>query len=420
MSKTVWIVNRYAMPPEYEPRIRCLRFAHYLQKKGFNVLLFGASVMHNMDIDLIDDDSLYVEKKYDDLNFVHIKIAKYSKTSKFKRQFGDFQFMYRVTRLLKSNVFAKPDCIIDVSRPYLPNQIQRYANKNGIPFVREFYDVWPDNFIDYGIFSKDSIIMKLLYKISHNNIKKSDACVYSWPGYDKYIKEKKWDIDSGGDIDLGKIFYINNGVDLQCFEQWKDEFALEDVDLMSSKKNIIYMGSIRKANKVELLIKAAEHLKDRTDCQFLIYGDGPDRDRLIAYCKVHEIFNVIFKDKWINPHYVPYVITHSYINIMNYHSSDFARYGISSSKMFQYMAAGKPIVCNINIFKCQITENKIGIAKEFSNSLEYAMSISTLLDLPEDEYKEMGLRAKETAKEYDYEYLANKMLDVLNQVIMSV
>lgn len=356
-------------------------------------------------------------RHYDDLHFVHVKIARYGKTSKFKRQFGDFQFMYRIRIFLKKNTFTRPDCIIDVSRPYLPNLIQQYANKKDIPFIREFYDVWPDNFVDYGVFSDNSIFMKILYKISHNNIRRSNACVYSWPGFDKYFEEKKWGTENGGDIDMSNIFYINNGVDIDNFNRWVIEYKLDDSDLISEKKSIIYMGAIRKANKIELLVNAAEYLKDREDCQFLIYGNGPDRQNLIDYCRDREMNNVIFKDKWVNPHYVPYIISHSYINVMNYHSSDFARYGISSSKMFQYMAAGKPIICNINIYKCQITENNIGIAKEFKDAKEYADAIEYLLDINEDEYMQIGIRAKEAAKEYDYEYLASKMQKVIEYQI---
>ena len=71
----IWLVNKYAMPPQYESRLRTIKFAHYLQEMGYKVTLFGASVMHNMDLDLIGDNSKFIEKKYDDLHFVHINQA---------------------------------------------------------------------------------------------------------------------------------------------------------------------------------------------------------------------------------------------------------------------------------------------------------------------------------------------------------
>ena len=152
------------------------------------------------------------------------------------------------------------------------------------------------------------------------------------------------------------------------------------------------------------LVYAAEILENKKkDVKFLIYGDGTEREKIISYCKEHQLSNIIVKDKWIDPKYVPYVLSKSYLNILNYLSSDFAKNGISSSKMFQYMAAGKPIVCNINIYDCPI-------------SADYAEEILKILDLPEGEYALMCDRARLAAKEFDYKFLAKKMVDVINSI----
>ena len=56
---------------------------------------------------------------------------------------------------------------------------------------------------------------------------------------------------------MEKVFYINNGVDLKDFNCWKSVNILDDEDLRSDKKKIIYLGSIRLVNNVGQLIKAA-------------------------------------------------------------------------------------------------------------------------------------------------------------------
>ena len=55
----------------------------------------------------------------------------------------------------------------------------------------------------------------------------------------------------------------------------------------------------------------------------------------------------------------------------------------------------------------------IGIANEFQSAEEYAEAILSLVDLPKAEYEAMCLRAKEAAKQYDYEYLTSKMIEIL-------
>ena len=413
-SKRVWLVNKYAMPPQYEPRIQTIKTAHYLQLLGYEVILFGASVMHNMDLNLIEDGSSYMEKDYGDLHFVHINTCSYKGAAGFKRVLSDFQFHYKLVCLAKK--FPKPDVIIGVTYPLLTNPLMAYAHKHNIKYITQSLDTWPDDFVNYGLIGENNPITKLLFKQAKHNYEKSDACIFSWCGCFFYMKEKKWDKESGGPVALKKLHYINNGVDLTNFNTWKKQYTIDDEDLKSSKKSIIYLGSIRLVNNVERLIHAAELLKDRNDVQFLIYGDGDDRSSLIKYCEEQQLSNVKFKDKWIDPKYVPFVLSQSYLNILNYMSSDFAKYGISSSKMFQYMAAGKPIVCNINIYNCPITENEIGIAREFDSADKYAQAIVTILNLPEAEYNAMCERAQATAKFYNYSYLTNQMAEVIENL----
>ena len=213
-------------------------------------------------------------------------------------------------------------------------------------------------------------------------------------------------------MDLQKVYYINNGVDLGDFNAWKDTYQLDDCDLISDYKKIIYLGSIRLVNNVMQLIKVAELLSSKKDIKILIYGDGDDREKLINYCKERNLSNIIFKDKWVDPKYVPFILSQSYVNVLNY-SDGFGKYGISSSKMFQYMASGRPIVCNIDIYDCPISKYNIGIAKHFVSSEEYVKGIEFILSLPDMEYNAMCRRAHAAAMEFDYKVLTSKMIKVI-------
>ena len=413
MIKNIWLVNKYAMPPQYESRLRTIKFAHYLQEMGYRVTIFGSSVMHNTEMDLIEDDSKYITRQYDDLSFVHIKSCRYKKTAGFSRVWSDIQFHYRFVKLAKH--FDKPDLVVATTFPLISNPILDYCHKNGIKYITESLDWWPDDFVDFGLVSEKNPIMKYLFWRAKKNYIESDATVISCKGCHQYFIDKKWDKEQGGPIDLGRVYYINNGVDLNDFNKWKDGNKIDDEDLKSDKKKIIYLGSVRLANNVEQLIKAAEQLKDRDDVHFLIYGDGDDREPLMKYCEEHQLTNVKFKAKWIEPKYVPFVLSQSYLNILNY-TTHFGKYGISSSKMFQYMAAGKPIVCNVDIMYSDILEHQIGVCHDMKNEQDYADAIRSILDMPKDEYDAMCNRAREAAKKYDYPYLAKQMAEVIEKL----
>ena len=82
--------------------------------------------------------------------------------------------------------------------------------------------------------------------------------------------------------------------------------------------------------------------------------------------------------------------------------------------MFQYMAAGKPIVCNVNIMYSDIVEQNLGVCNDMKDDQEYADAIRSILDLPEEEYSAMCKRARSAAKKYDYQYLTKQMVKVIS------
>jgi glycosyltransferase involved in cell wall biosynthesis len=366
-----------------------------------------------MDLDLIEDESKYIERQYGDLNFVHIKSCQYKRTAGISRVWSEVQFHYRVVKLAR--LFEKPDLIVATTFPLFTNPILNYCKKNGIKYITEILDWWPDDFVDFGLISAKNPVMKYLFWRAKKNYVDSDATVFSIEGRCEYLKDKKWDKEQGGPVDLSKMYYINNGVDLKDFDSWVNQYSINDDDLKSDKKKIIYLGSVRLANNVGQFIKAAELLKERDDAEFLIYGNGEDREPLIKYSQDHHLENVKFKDKWIDPKYVPFVLSKSYLNILNY-TKGFGKYGISSSKMFQYMAAGRPIVCNVDIMYSAIVKHNIGVCHDMKKDQDYADAIRTILDLPDEEYLKMCERARKAVKEYDYPYLSKQMAEVIEKL----
>jgi glycosyltransferase involved in cell wall biosynthesis len=227
------------------------------------------------------------------------------------------------------------------------------------------------------------------------------------------LKEKGWINLSGGKIDPSQVYYINNGVNLSTFNTDIIDNPLNDIDLDDPHFfNVIYLGSIRLVNNLKELVDAAKLLISFQRVRILIYGDGPDRDYLEEYCIKNHITNVHFKEKWISFKNVPSVLSRSSLNILNY-QKDFGKYGISSGKFFQYLAAGKPICSNIKMNYCLIEKYNLGIAKKLETAKEYADAILKLASLDEDSYKSMCDRVKSISKDFDYKILSSKLIEVI-------
>lgn len=409
-KRVVWLINQYAMPPQYESRLRTIKFAHYLKLKGYDVIIFASSVMHNMDIDLIESKEGFIERDYDDLHFVHIKSLNYH-TNGIARIISSIQFNIRLLKFW--NKFRKPDIIVQTATVPFGNILSRLAKKTKVRYIVEVLDLWPNSLVELGIAKSSNPVIHYLYHLEYEQYQKAGVLVFSQEGGADYLADRGWYTDQGGRLIREKVHYINNGVDLNDFDAFKANNILEDEDLQNNAiKKIIYIGSIRYANNLGSLIDTAKQLQNFEDVKFLIYGNGDERPKLERKLKDEGITNVIFKQKWIDPKYVPYVLSRSYINILNYKAGHFGTYGGSQSKMFQYMASGRPICCNLEMMYCPIKCNDIGIAKEFKDSNEYAEAIRHLLTLPEIQYKEMCDRARKAAEEFDYSVLTDKLIEL--------
>ncbi len=408
--KKIWLVNNYAMPPELEPRLRTIKFAEYLTKAGYDVTIFGASSMHNMDLNLISGKEDYIEKQYGTLKFVHVRTKSYS--NHFERVQNLLEFVIRLRKI--ASRFDKPDVILHTATVPFGNMMYYLAKKLGAKYYVEVLDLWPESFVMTGILNKKNPIMPLLYYFEKWLYKRADQLVFSMEGGKVYIIKKGWDIGNGGPIDLDKVSYINNGVDLKEFNENLENYTIDDDDLNNENTfKIVYIGSIRLFNNIRLLVKAAEKLKNQEELVFLIYGDGDERKSLEEYVKNRDIPNVRFKDKFIDKKYIPYLLSKSSINVLNYQQNGIWEYGGSQSKLFQYLASGKPIVSNIVPGYCLIRQYKCGISSEFTTADEYADAFNSIRNLSQEKYLVMCNNAKEAAKNFDYEKLTDDLITLI-------
>ena len=410
--KKIWLINQYAMPPEYELRFQTLKRAQYLSKLGHDVTIISGSFLHNTNKNLIKTNEQFIKADYDGIKFIHIKTNSY-RSNGLKRLLNLIIFPLRLFYLHKK--FERPNIICHLATVPFGNLIFYIAKSLKAKFIVDVVDLWPESFSAMGLLSKKNPFMKISYMCERWLYSKADKVVFSMEGGKDYIVEKGWDTGSGGEINLEKIHYINNGVDLKEFDCWKSKYTFKDKYLENkSNFNIVYIGSIRLANNLKNLIEAAEILKNHQNIKFFIYGDGNDRDFLEEYSIKMNLKNIFFKERWISSKYIPFILSNSSLNILNYLPNPIFRFGASQSKSFQYMASGKPILSNLKMGYCPINGNNIGIAREFKDPSDYAEAILYFVNLNKDEYDRMCKNSRELARNYDYKHLTDKFNSLLH------
>ena len=407
MGKKVWIVNPQTGSPERAANPRYLELAKYFMEAGYDVTTFNSSQREGITI----PNGKYLEKQYGDYKFVHVYTPEFAGNG-LKRMLALHKFAKNVYSI--RNRFDKPDVILQNIHPPFDYPIVRMAKKLKAKYIAEAWDLWPADFPHFGLIKESNPAMKIAYAIEKKYYYNADEIVFTFAGGLEYLKKKGWTIETGGKIDMNHVHYINNGINLAQFDEDKSKYPRPDDDINDNDiYKIVYLGSISKANQVKTLIDAAAILKDNPKYRFFIYGNGAHRDFLEQYVKNNSIDNVVFKEKRIPYEECAWVVSQATVNIMNY-EKNFGWMGVSSGKMFQYLAAGRPIVCNINIdYDDLITKNNLGIAKDLETPEEFAAEIRRIAEQPQDEYDAMCLRVREVAKQFDYKVLAAREIELL-------
>lgn len=414
MTKRIWIVNYYTSSPELASNPRYLEFAHHFQEAGYEVLTFNSSVKHGTDISLVPEGKQYLRKQYGEFDFVHIKSPHYVGNG-VKRMWSIFVFALRLLKLRKK--FPKPDIVLHNVHTPFDYPVLWVARKLNAKYIAEAWDLWPRAFANYGFISDKSLFMKVAYAIEKHLYQKADHIVFTMEGGVDYLRDHHWTTDSGGKIPPAKVTYINSGINLAQFDKDRRDYPRNDADMNNPNLyKIIYLGSVRLVNNVKEVIDAAALLKDNPKYRFFIYGDGVDRPMLEQYVKENHIDNVVFKEKRIPLCEVAWVVSQATVNLMNYEPK-FGHYGASSGKMFQYMAAGRPICCNIELGYSEIKKHNIGISEPLSTPEDYVAAIRKLAELPKEKYDAMCNRVRETAKLFDYNKLSTEELEVIENCL---
>ena len=417
-NKKIWILNHYATFMYKNEAGRHFWFAQNLKKEGYDVTIFCANTHHNTSDFIEIKKGLCKSDILDDIPFIFIKtpISLTNGIDRIRNMLAFYKNVIKVT-MRKSRKENRPDVIIASSvHPLTMVAGIRIAKKLNIPCICEVRDLWPEAIFAFNKAKENSFLGKILVAGEHWIYKKADALIFTKEGDTDYIKENKWDTANGGDIDLAKTYYINNGLDIVAFRESVKRFPVIDEELKDTKFNVVYVGAIRPVNNVVNIINAASILKSNEDIQFLIYGDGNQRKEIEQKVDELELSNVKIKG-FVNRKYIPYILSKSSVNILNYSQSQYNwSRGNSSNKLFEYMASGKPVISTVKMGYSIIEKYNCGFELENASAKELADTIMEVKEMQQEEYKKLGENAKKGAENFDFNVLTDRLINVINSV----
>lgn len=418
----VWLMNHYASNMYRDKAGRHYWFAQQLKEKGYEVTVFCSTTLVNGEELLSTGKDKLEVKDADGIPFVFVKTvpAQGNGIKRIENMGMFYKNLFPATKAYAAK-YGKPDIIVASSvHPLTMVAGIQIAKKMKIPCICEIRDLWPEAIFSFGKTTEKSLIGRVLIKGEHWIYKRANALIFTKEGDTDYLKERKWTTAQGGDIDLGKCHYINNGVDIAACEERSQTMQLDDADLNDdSKFNVTYVGTIRPVNNVGNLLDTAKLLKDKggyDDVQFLIYGDGSQLAELQERVKNEHLDNVKMKG-FVNRQYVPYILSKSSINMLNYAQNQYNwTRGNSSNKLFEYMASGKPIISTVHMGYSIIKKYECGVELDEDTPEALAEQIMCFHDMEPEKRDQIGRNARNGANDFDFSVLTEKLIKVIESV----
>lgn len=397
-------------------------FAKELIERGYDVTVFCATTFLNKDDIIETNGKRYTIDQTDNIPFVFVSTipSQGNGIARVRNWFLFYKNLFPATRAFAKE-HGKPDVIVASSvHPLTMVAGIQIAKRMKVPCICEVRDLWPEAIFQFGKSNERSLIGQIMISGEHWIYKKADALIFTKEGDTDYLKEKHWTTAQGGDIDLDKCYYINNGIDLQTHEEWLRTIQIDDPDLVDDTKfNVTYAGAIRPVNNVGNLLDAAKILKENTgydDVQFLIFGEGVQLAELKKRKQTEHLDNVKLKG-FINRKYMPYILSRSSINVLNYTQNQYNwTRGNSSNKLFEYMASGKPIISTVHMGYSIIKRYNCGVELDEDRPEALAKEIMRFHDMRSEERDQIGINAREGANDFDFSVLTESLVTVIKNV----
>jgi glycosyltransferase involved in cell wall biosynthesis len=395
----IWIVNHYAIPATESGGTRHYSLAQELVRRGHEVSIVAADFHHGAQSHMErTNDSREHGASAGSVQFVWVRTPPYAGNG-MARVRNMLTFACRVWEGGALKQLDAPDLIFGSSpHPFAALAAQRLARRYGVPFVLEVRDLWPDSLIEVAGVSPRHPFVLLLYLLEHYLYRAADTIVTVLPAAADYIAQR------GGRLD--KIVWIPNGVDFQIAPPVAPHPRAELFTVM-------YAGTLGRANAVDSMLRAAQLLASHVEpkIQFRFVGDGPERGRLRRSAEELGLDNVHFDDA-VPKHRIYDTLQGADVLLATTRNIDLYKYGISFNKLFDYLAAGRPIVFGANCPGNPVTDAAAGEVVPPEDSTAMAAAIARIAAMSPEQREEIGARGRQFAEaNYDMKRLTDRLED---------
>lgn len=356
--------------------------------KGHQFTIVASDVSYHTGKRTVATARLFTESNEDGIRV--LRAFTYSEVHKsyLARVLSFLSFM--ATSLIVGAKAGRPDVVMGTTPPiFQAVSAWMLSALRRRPFLLEVRDLWPEFAIDIGLL-KNPFLIRVARWLESFLYERADHLLVNSPAYRDYLVLKG--------IDPLRISFIPNGVDSEMFdpssrgEHIRQQLGLGDQFVAT------YAGAIGMANDIDMLVAAADALRSRQDIHLLVVGDGKEKGRLEKEVRRRGLKNITFAGSFPKSQ-MSGVLAASDACLATLRNIPMFK-TTYPNKVFDYMAAGRPIILAIDgVIREVIESAECGIFVPPGDPQSLAAALVRLSGSPEVA-RRMGLNARKYVIEH--------------------
>ncbi len=271
------------------------------------------------------------------------------------------------------------------------------------PVTMNVDDLWPEDMYSLGLIRKNSLFAKVAEVLARIAYHKAKLITPISPGYVRVICGRYR-------ANPSRVHVVRAGVDLSKFK------AGSSLGNDRRRFRVLYSGAFSVAYDFDQILLAAKLLENVEDVEFILQGGGELASYLKKRAKELKLRNVKIVDRILSREDVAKLLSEADALILPL--KDFGRpYLGISSKLYEYQAVGKPIICCAEGQPAEyVKETGSGLIVKPSDYKALANAIIYLKENPEAA-KRMGASGRiYVERDLSIERIGQEMVNVLQQV----
>jgi len=303
----------------------------------------------------------------------------------------------------------KPDVVIASSSYPLDIWVaRRMARRVGAKLVYEVHDLWPLSPIELAGMSPFHPFAMLCQLAEDAAYRDADVVVSMLPQVHSHM--------AGRGLDLDKLHIVPNGIALDEWQgeplQLREDVAEATRLARAGGRTLVgYAGSMGLPNALDTLLDAAALLQQEgSSLQFVLVGDGHERERLVARIGSLGLANMCLLPP-IPKAQMPALLAAMDIAYIGWQRVPIYRFGIAPNKLMDYMMARVPVLHAVEAGNDPVAESRCGLTVAPEDAAASADGLRRLAALPTAERHAMGARGRAfVLAEHTYPVLAQRFL----------